>query len=273
MGLLAGSVVFITGGSAGQGRAHALASAGEGADVVIVDVHPEGDSRYVSLQQEVESLGRRALCLQADVTQRSQLDAAVERAVREFGRLDGVIVNAGIYRSGAIESMDPAQWRLVMGVNLEGAWNTIAATAGAIERSGGGSVVIIASVDGLDPAPASTAYGVSKAGAIALARYAAAELGPSGIRVNAIAPGFVDTEMMSSQRFLDSLAGGEGLGTRQHLLDYASTKTVLRDRQIIAPDEIAKVALFLNSDLASAVTGAVLPVDAGYLLLPHAKKH
>lgn len=272
MALLTDAVVLITGGSAGQGRAHALASAREGAHIVVVDVHPEGDPRYTALQDEIAALGRRALCLQADVTQRAELDDAVERALAEFGKLSAVVINAGVYRGGPIAEMDEAQWRFVMGVNIDGAWHTIAATAEAVERSGGGSMVIIASVDGIDPAPSSTAYGVSKAGAIALGRYAAAELGAVGIRVNVIAPGFVDTEMVSSQRFLDTLAGGEGLGTRQHLLDYAGTKTVLRDRQIIAPEEIAKVALFLNSDLASAVTGAVLPVDAGFTLLPHAKK-
>lgn len=268
MGMLDGKVVFVTGGAAGQGRAHVLRSAAEGASVVSADLHAVDAEANTTLIAEAEALGGRVLATQANVSDQAQLDAAVAAGVAEFGRIDAAIVNAGIYRGKPILDIDEAEWNLVLDVNLTGAMRTIKAVAPTMATVGGGSIVIIASVDGMHPIAGSSGYAASKAAAISLAKNAAIELGHVGIRVNAIAPGYVDTDMLNSQSFYDKLAGGEGLGTRQHLLDYGATKTALRGTSVIAPEEVAKVAVFLNSEYASVVTGTAIPVDAGHLLLP-----
>jgi NAD(P)-dependent dehydrogenase (short-subunit alcohol dehydrogenase family) len=271
MQMLKDSVVLVTGGMAGQGYAHAIVSAREGADIVIVDVQPLDHEGYGKVQQDIEDLGREAICLQANVADSAELRSAVMAAVERFGRIDKAIVNAGIFRGGPLVDMPEEHWNQVFDVNLTGAWNTIKAVAPQMIERQAGSIVVISSTDGLAPHAGTAGYGISKAGAISLAQYAAAELGEHGIRVNAIAPGFVDTAMVNSQRFLDMLAGEEGAGTHQHLLDYGKTQVVLKGKTVLPAEEIAKVALFLNSDLASSVTGTVIPVDAGHLLLPHVK--
>lgn len=270
--MLEGKVVLVTGGAAGQGRAHVLQSVREGARVIAVDIHAEDSDVSTRLADEVGDLGGEVLIVQANVTDQKQLDSAVSRGLKRFGRLDAVIVNAGIYRGGTLVDVTDADWQLVLDVNLTGALKTIKATAPALIDADGASVVVIASIDGIHPLAGSTAYAVSKAAVISLAKNAAIELGSEGVRVNVIAPGYVDTDMLNSQGFYDRLAGGEGLGTRQHLLDYGATKAALKGASVIPAEEIAKVALFLNSELAASMTGAVLPVDAGHLLLPHAKK-
>lgn len=272
MGMLDDKVVLVTGAAAGQGREHVLYSVRQGARAVAVDICDEDSPQFAELRGLAGAAGGEVLCVRGDVTDAGSMSDAVQRAVARFGKVDCVIANAGVYRGSPLWETPAAEWDFVMGVNLDGVWNTIKAVSAHLIERQSGSIVVIASIDGIDPAAGSAAYGVSKAGALSLTRYAAAELGPHGIRVNAIAPGFVDTEMVNSQRFYDYLAGGEGLGTRQHLLDYGRTKVVLKGASVLPPEDIAKVAAFFNSDLAAAVTGTILPVDAGNLLLPHKQK-
>ncbi|MET4638887.1 SDR family oxidoreductase [Mycetocola sp. 2940] len=272
MGLLDGKVVMVTGAAAGQGRDHVLVSVAAGAKAIAADVHPTDAAAYATLHEEVLQLGGELLCVQADVTDQASLDAAVTAGVARFGRVDAAVLNAGVHRGSPLWETEEDDWSFVLGVNLDGVWKSIKAVAPVMIDQGEGSIVVIASVDGIAPSVGSSAYGVSKAGSISVAQYAAAELGPHGIRVNTIAPGFVDTPMVNSQKFYDFLAGAEGQGTRQHLLDYGATKTALKGVSVLDPKAVANVALFLNSELASVVTGTVIPVDGGNLLLPHLQR-
>lgn len=267
MALLEDAVVMITGGAAGQGRAHAVASAREGADVVLVDVAPSDSPSFTSVVEEVESLGRRALPLTVDITDKDQLDSAVSSAVTGFGRIDALIINAGIHRSSPFWLTEENDWDAVMNVNLKGAWMTAKAVAPHMIERRTGSIVMISSVDAYDPEIDSTAYGVSKTGILGLVKYIGLELGQYGIRVNGLAPGLIDTAMINSQAFYDLLAGADGAGTQQHLIDYANEFNALSGIGLIPPVEVANSAVYLNSELARTVTGAIIPVDAGHMLL------
>lgn len=267
MQLLEDQVVLITGGAAGQGRAHAVASAREGAHVVVVDVFKEGAPPYKGVVEDVERLGRRIMTIEANVTSQAALDAAVRRAVAEFGKIDAAIVNAGIYRSSPFWLMEEDDWDTVLAVNLTGAWKTAKAVAPHMIERGSGSIVLISSVDGIDPEVNSTAYGVSKTGVLGLLKYMALELAPHNIRCNGVAPGFIDTAMVNGQAFYDALAGEPGAGTRQHLIDHGHQFTAMKGVSLIDPMDVANTVVYLNSDLARYVTGVTIPVDAGHLLL------
>jgi len=267
MGLLEGKTVFITGGAAGQGRAHAQASAREGADVILVDMADPASGAYDETVAGVEAHGRQALPLQGNVTSQADLDAAVEAGIERFGKIDAVIANAGIHRSGLFWEQSEEDWNAVMDVNLNGVWKTVKAVAPHFIERQSGSVVLISSVDAYDPESESTAYGVTKTAVLGLLKYMAYELAPHGARVNAVAPGFIDTAMVNSQEFYDILAGGPGLGTRQHLVDYVHKFTAMKDVSMLDAIEVANTAVYLNSGLAQYVTGVCIPVDAGHLLV------
>jgi NAD(P)-dependent dehydrogenase (short-subunit alcohol dehydrogenase family) len=273
MGLLENQVVFITGGARGQGRVHAITSAREGADVAILDICDEGSREYRDLAGEVESLNRRIVAIKADVTSQVALDAASRRVVEVFGKIDAVIVNAGIFRAGPFWLMDEADWDAILSINLTGAWKTAKAVAPYMIERGSGSIVFISSVDGIDPEVDATAYGVSKTGLLGLMKYAALELAPHGIRCNAVAPGLINTSMVNNQTFYDLHAGGPDKGTEQHLVDFGHHYTAMRGVSMIDPVEIANTVVYLNSYLARYVTGVTIPVDAGHLLLSRFNRH
>lgn len=272
MGLLDGKVIVITGGAAGQGRAHALASAREGASVALIDVVDVDGDVFREVVSSVEALGARSHAIQASVSVQAELDAAFQDIVDVFGRIDGVILNAGIHRSSLFWETSEGDWDAIFDVNLKGAWRTAKAAAPHfIRQNDGGSIVAISSVDAFDPEVESTAYGVSKTGILGLTKYLGIELAPYAVRVNALAPGLIDTRMVQSQAFYDLLAGKEGAGTPQHLLDYAEEFVALGGVGLISPDEVANAAIFLNSDLSRTITGAVLPVDGGHMILNRKK--
>jgi NAD(P)-dependent dehydrogenase (short-subunit alcohol dehydrogenase family) len=267
-GLLQGKVVLITGGASGQGRAHAVVSAEHGADVVLLDVRDPLDEEFVETQKQVRACGQEVLPLSVDVTSQGALDEAVRAAVKRFGHIDAVVANAGIWLGGdKFWETDEDLWDRVFEINLKGVWKTLKAVAPHMVQRGEGSVVIISSVDAFDAEDDSTPYGVSKAAVLGFAKYAAYELGAYGVRCNTIAPGFVDTAMVNSQQWYDMLAGAEGAGTRQHLIDYADSFHHLAGTALLDPRDIADTALYLNSHLARNVTGAVVAVDAGHLLV------
>ncbi|KRA23820.1 hypothetical protein ASD65_04830 [Microbacterium sp. Root61] len=272
MGLLDEKVIVITGGANGQGRAHAVASAREGADVVLLDLAPLDSAAFATTIALVEHYGGACLPLRVSVTDQAELDAAFQSAVDAFGRIDGVILNAGIHRSAPFWETSESDWDAVFDVNLKGAWRTAKAAAPHfIRQNDGGSIVMISSVDGYDPEVDSTAYGVSKTGILGLLKYVGLELAPFGVRVNGIAPGLIDTAMVQSQAFYDLLAGEEGAGTPQHLIEYAQDFVALDGIDLISPDEVANAAVFLNSSLSRTVTGAVIPVDGGHMILNRKK--
>ncbi|WP_029429836.1 mycofactocin-coupled SDR family oxidoreductase [Blastococcus sp. URHD0036] len=276
MGLLEGKTVLITGGARGQGRAHALASAREGADVVIVDIAdqigtvPYAMAREADLAEtvrQVEALDRRALSLVADVRSQAQMDQAVASGIAEFGHIDALIANAGIWTQGQFWELTDEQWQDMLDVNLTGVWRSAKAVAPHMIERQAGSIVLISSVNGLEGGPTFAHYTAAKHGVVGLMRTIALELAPHGIRCNTIHPGAIRTPMTDHQGAWDMFAGHPG-GTEADMIEGGYHYGALKGTTFLPPEVIANAALYLNSDLAAAVTGVTLPVDAGHLVLP-----
>jgi SDR family mycofactocin-dependent oxidoreductase len=275
MGLLEGKVVFVTGGARGQGRAHAMASAREGADVVLFDRIADIDTvgyplaTANDLQQsvkEVEALGRRAISVTGDVRSQAALDEAVTAALDEFGRIDAVVANAGIWAMEAFWELSEQQWDDMVDICLSGVWKTAKAVAPHMIERQSGSIVMISSVDGLEPGGVYAHYTAAKHGVLGLMKAVAFELAPHGIRCNAICPGAVDTPMLNNQPGYDLISGHPG-GTRDDLIEGGHRFNVLKGTALLDPMNIADTAVYLNSALAARVTGVTMPVDAGHMLL------
>jgi 3-oxoacyl-[acyl-carrier protein] reductase len=268
MGRLADRVAVVTGGGSGIGRAIGLCFAAEGARVAVADVDAEGAERVAA---EITAAGGRALAVPTDVADSAQVDALVARVVDSWGRLDVLVNNAGIAtlsaalqaqleaalgsmlsggprRSfGVTSHMTDAEWRRMLEVHLYGTFHCTRAALRVMEPAGRGAIVNLASVAGLAGIPSHPHYGAAKAGIIGFTKSVAQEVGAGGIRVNAIAPGLVDTPMT------------------------ADTPPVVRQMMLLrtplgragGPEEIASVALFLASDEASFVTGQVVSPNGG----------
>ena len=280
MGLLDGAVVFITGGARGQGREHALWSAREGADVVVTDICSDMDSVPYPLGTHdeldetvrlVEKLGQRAIGIKADVRSQQDMDDAVAQALAEFGRIDALIANAGICNLGYLWEMSDAVWQDMLDVNLTGVWHTVKSVMPHMIERRGGSIVLISSSNADDTEETIAHYSAAKAGVIMLMKNVALEGAKYGIRCNAIKPGFINTPMTSWQGMLDWYAGHEG-GTLEHMRQAGYSFNAL-PTPMQEPDATAKVALFLNSHLASYVTGQHFFVDSGHSVLPRTNLH
>lgn len=246
---LAGQVGIVTGGGQGLGKVFCRAFAEAGADVVVAEINPEtGLETVVELQQ----MGRRARYVQTDVSDRASVQAMAERCLAEYGRIDFLMNNAGITRWGQAESVPEEDWRAVIDVNLNGLFFCCQAVAPAMIEQGQGSIVNIASMSGLiinRPQPQAS-YNASKAAVIHLTRSLACEWAPYHIRVNAIAPGYMDTPM-ARPFFEDPEYGGLWM-------DAIPMKRPGK------PEELAPVAVFLASEASSYVTGTTIVVDGGY---------
>ena len=275
MGMLDGKVALITGGARGQGRAHALTSAREGADVVLVDIADQLETvpyrmatpdDLAETVHQVEALDRRALAVPADVRDQGQLDEAVSRGIAEFGKIDILIANAGIWTQGPFWELSDQSWDEMIGVNLTGVWKSAKAVAPHMIERQSGSIVITSSVNGLEPGMNYAHYVAAKHGVIGLMKNIALELAPYGVRCNSINPGAIKTPMTDHQGAWDMFAGHEG-GTEADMIEGGYHFHALRGRSFLPPQVIADTALYLNSDLAAAVTGVTIPVDADHMLL------
>jgi 3alpha(or 20beta)-hydroxysteroid dehydrogenase len=241
MGRLDGKVVLITGAARGQGEAEARLFVQEGARVALGDVL-DAEGRKVA-----ESLGDAAVYMHHDVRNERQWREFVELALRRFGRVDGLVNNAGIMIYKPLREMTPDEYRQVIEVNQVGCFLGIQAVVPAMEQAGGGSIVNVSSTAGLRGFAGGIGYVSSKFAVRGLSRTAALELGPLGIRVNSLHPGGVDTALGW---------GYEGVDLERL---YASTPI----GRIGKPVEMARVALFLLSDEASYCTGAEFVADGG----------
>jgi 3-oxoacyl-[acyl-carrier protein] reductase len=241
---LASQVALITGGARGIGREIALVFAKAGADIALFDV----DSQQLEqTAAELRALSRRAEGLIVDVTDAQQVDAGVAKVLDKLGRIDILINNAGITKDGLIVRMDDAQWDRVLNINLKGTFLCTRAVAKHMLKQRRGRIVSIASIVGLIGNPGQANYAASKAGIIGLTKSVAKELASRGVTCNAIAPGFIKTEMTEAlpedakQRLMEAIP----MGTLGEPLD------------------VAQAALFLVSDAARYITGHVLVVDGG----------
>ncbi|XVQ14976.1 mycofactocin-coupled SDR family oxidoreductase [Spirillospora sp. CA-255316] len=276
MGMLEGKVALITGGARGQGRSHAITCAREGAEVIITDIAaqmstvPYPMATCEDLEATVDAVkahGKAPLAIAADVRDQVAMDDAVKRGLAEFGHIDILIANHGVLNRGPFWSLTDQQWEEVIGVNLTGVWKSAKAVAPHMIERQSGSIVITSSINGLQPGTDYAHYISSKHGVIGLMKAIALELAPHGIRCNAISPGTIKTPMVDNQGMWDLFAGGAG-GTEADFVEAGYRFNPLKETTFMNPQVIADAALYLNSDLAAAVTGVTLPVDAGHLLLP-----
>jgi NAD(P)-dependent dehydrogenase (short-subunit alcohol dehydrogenase family) len=276
VGLLEQQVVLIIGAGREQGRAHALTSAQEGADVVLVDTaSPIDGIPYPAATADdlaetvdlVREAGRRALAVTGHVRSQADLDLAVAQGLAVFGRIDALVANAGAWSRAPFWQLSEETWRQVIDVSLAGMWRAAKAVAPHMIARQSGSIVIISSVNGFEPGNGHARYSMSKQGVIGLMRTTALELAPFGVRCNAISLAAIDTPGTPDQTIWDTTAGHPG-GTPAEQPESVDHFHALRGRTLLPPQVIADAALFLNSHLAAAMTGVDLPVGAGHLMLP-----
>ncbi|GGL13765.1 mycofactocin-coupled SDR family oxidoreductase [Nocardia jinanensis] len=266
-GRVAGKVALITGAARGQGRAHAVRLAGEGADIIAIDLAgPLPGVLYDSATPAdldetarlVKEAGGRIVTTVADVRDIDALRAATDAGVAELGRLDIVIANAGICIPHAWDDISPQEFRDVIDINVVGVWNTVTVTAPHVIAGGrGGSIVLTSSYAGVKMQPFMVHYTASKHAVTGMARAFAAELGRHDIRVNSIHPGAVDTPMGSG-------AMQEGLATAGETNPALNNMgTPFLPRFAASAEEIADAVLFLASEESKFITAVPLSIDGG----------
>jgi NAD(P)-dependent dehydrogenase (short-subunit alcohol dehydrogenase family) len=251
-------VALITGAGSGIGRAAALLFAREGAMIGALDMQPGALDETVAA---IEAEGGAALALAADVSDPAQMSAAVARLAERWGRIDVVFANAGINGVWApIDEIEPEEWDRTLDVNLKGVFLTVKYSVPHLRRQGG-AVVITSSVHGtrVFSTPGTTAYACAKAAQVALAKKLALELAKDRVRVNVICPGATETRINEStqMRSLESI---------QLPVEYPRGRIPLTGGKRIQPEQVARLALFLASDDAAAITGTEMWVDGGLSL-------
>lgn len=273
MGSLDGKVAFITGAGRGQGRSHALALAREGADIIAVDICAEdvatveyGLATPEDLDETVAAvrvLGRRCVPAVADVRSLSALQAATQSGLDELGHIDIVCANAGIGNWSVAWEMPEQMWKDVIDINLTGVFNTTRAVLPAmVERDMGGSVVLTSSTAGLRGYQNTAHYTAAKHGVIGLMRVLAQELGPRGIRVNAVCPTTVNTPLVINDATFQLFAPHITNPTADDVRESFASLNLL-PIPWIEPSDVSAAVLWLCSDAARYVTGIALPIDAG----------
>ncbi len=246
---LSGKAAVVTGGSRGIGKAIALRLAEQGADICLS--YQANQEAANATAKEIEAKGRKAVHLQADVTQQEAAEALVKVALDAFGKVDILVNNAGITRDDLIMRMKPEDWRDVLETNLFGAFWTLKAVTRPMLRAKSGRIINITSVSGQAGQMGQANYSSAKAGLIGLTKAAARELGSRGITVNAVAPGFVLTELTQD--------------LSPELQQMAIDRTPLG--RFGTTEEMANAVAFLASDEAAYITGQVLAVDGGLVMM------
>ncbi len=247
MKLLENQVAVVTGGGRGIGRAVALKLAGEGADIVVVSRTAENAQKVAA---EVQALGRQAWALAVDVADGPAVTAAAETLVEQVKKVDILVNNAGITRDGLLMRMSDADWDTVLNTNLKGAFHFTRALFRVFARQRSGRIINISSVIGLIGNPGQANYAASKAGLIGFTQSVARELAGRGVTVNAVAPGFIETDMTAE-------------------LNETLKANILRQIPMArfgAAEDIAEAVCFLASPGARYITGQVLTVDGGMVM-------
>ena len=247
MGLLENKTALISGAARGIGRAIAEALATEGADLILCDLKAEW---LEDTAAAVTALGRKVFCVSADVSNGEQVTAAVKQGVEEFGRIDILVNNAGITKDGLMMRMSEEDWDAVLSINLKGTFLLTKAVSRIMMKQRTGAIVNIASIIGLIGNAGQCNYAASKAGVIALTKSTAKELAARNIRVNAIAPGFIESKM--TEVLPEAV--------REKMLDAIPMK------RFGLAEDIAKVTTFLAGENSGYITGQVLTVSGGMVM-------
>lgn len=245
---LEGKKALVTGASRGIGRAIALALAAAGADVAVNYAGSEAAAKEVAA--EIEAMGRKAFVVQADISQNAASTEMVDAVVKEFGRIDILVNNAGITRDGLLMRMKEEDWDAVLTTNLKGVFNCTKAAVKYMMKQRAGRIVSISSVVGLMGNAGQANYAAAKAGVIGFTKAVAKEVAARGITVNAVAPGFIKTDMTSvlPEKVVESLVAS------------------IPQSRLGEPEDIARAVLFLVSDDANYITGQTLHVDGGMVM-------
>lgn len=249
MKLLEGKTALITGATRGIGKAIALKFASEGADIAFTG-RGENETQIASLdstRQEIEALGVKCTAYAGNASDFAQTEEIVQKIKKEFGSIDILVNNAGITKDTLLLRMTEEQWDSVINTNLKSAFNFTHACLPIMMRQRGGSIINMSSVVGVHGNAGQANYAASKAGMIAMAKSVAQEMGPKGIRVNVLAPGFIETDMTSA--------------LSDEIREEWKKKIPLR--RAGQTEDIANAALYLASNLSSYVTGQVIQVDGG----------
>ncbi len=245
MKLLEGKTALITGAARGIGKAVALKFAAEGANIAFTDLMIDENAKKT--EEEIAALGVKAKGYASNAAKFDETESVVAEIVKDFGRIDILVNNAGITKDGLMMRMSEAQWDAVIAVNLKSAFNFIHAVLPTMLRQRSGSIINMSSVVGVHGNAGQANYSASKAGMIGLAKSIAQEVGSRGIRANAIAPGFIITDMTAA--LPDDVK--------------AEWNKKIPLRRGGTPEDIANVATFLASDMSSYVSGQVIQVDGG----------
>jgi len=247
MGLLDGKTALITGASKGIGRSIALAYATEGASVAFS--YLSSVEKGQALESELTGQGIKARGYRSDASDYTSAEELIKQVVEEFGSLDILINNAGITRDNLLMRLTEEMWDDVININLKSVFNTVKAASRTFMKQRGGSIINLTSVVGLKGNPGQSNYAASKAGIIGFTKSVALELGSRGIRSNAIAPGFIETEMTEQ---LDEAT-------------VQSWRDAIPLKRGGLPEDVANLAVFLGSDKSSYISGQVIQVDGGML--------
>ena len=240
-------VAVITGGARGIGREIALTFAKEGCDISLCDVNPDA---LALTRKEIEALGRQCMTGVMDVTKAEQVESFVQKTLDKFQKIDILVNNAGITKDTLLVRMSEADWDAVLGVNLKGAFNCTKAVAKVMMKQRGGRIVNMASIIGIVGNAGQANYAASKGGLIALTKTVAKELASRNVRVNAIAPGFIQTDMTA--KLPDNV--------KSEMLKHVPMG------KMGTVNDVANLALFLVSDDSSYITGQVITVDGGMVM-------
>jgi SDR family mycofactocin-dependent oxidoreductase len=269
-------VAFITGAARGQGRAHAIRLASEGADIIAIDIcgpisetitYPLATSEDLAeTVQAIEASGRKVLAREVDIRDLAALQLVVADGVEQFGRLDIVVANAGVLSWGRMFEMSEEQWDTVIDVNLNGTWRTIrAAVPAMIEAGNGGSIIIVSSSAGLKATPGNGHYSASKHGLVAITNALAIEVGEFGIRVNSIHPYSIDTPMVEKEAMMAVFAKYPQYLHSFSPMPYRPVNHEGKKglQEFMTAEEVSDVVAWLAGDGSATISGSQIAVDRG----------